>query len=504
MSGPLVSVIIPVYNGRDLVGEAIRSVLDQTYRDFELLVVDDGSPEGCRDIVDGFADRRIRFIRHSQNNGAQAARRTGVEASSGEVVFFLDQDDCYHPLKLERHVAFMQAHPDVGLSYNPHFTVLHPMGWIVGIWRPPTRMTLADLVLGFPIAPSVWVMRRSWAFRDELYDESARLRGAEAVICGRLLVAGCRFGIVEQALNYRRTHVGRRFSDPVSKCREERRCQDRMIDDPRSPDGTAALRGRAHVGNYLVWANVAFAQGDGETGRDLLKAALEIDPGIAKGAPSPLADFVLSHALTDAVDPEAQLRAVFDQIAQQLPPFALERDWAVRAVHLLRAGQHLIWGRPAAAVPHVDRVRSLGWQADAYCDGRLSYDLLCLELEYGRRAAREALRALVAGLSGLDGWTGRPLEMSYPLARAFHAYENGPHTEVPRHVLRAFLDRPSCARNRGAWSILLRSILRRPAGRESASGQLGAPTAGVRPGEGWRPRVGDLRGAERPDGGFRS
>jgi len=302
-------------------------------------------------------------------------------------------------------------------------------------------------------------MRRGWAARGELYDESAVLRGAEAVICGRLLVAGCRFGMVDQALNYRRTHVGRRFTDPVSKCREERLSQDRMLGDSRVPHDTAGLRARAYLGNYLVWANVAFSQGDTASGRVLLDAALQIDPGIVCGTPSPLADFVLSHALTDAREPEAQLSEVFDQIADRLPTFLAERDWAVGQLHLLRAGQHLVWARPGEAAGHLDRVRSLGWRADAYSYDRLSYELLCVELEYGRPAGRQAMRTLLAALTRLTWFDRRKLTASYLLARAFFAYANELHAEVPQHVLRAFFESPSCARNRGAWSILAKSVL---------------------------------------------
>ena len=484
MPSPLVSVIIPTYNGRDVIGEAVGSVLAQTRGDFELLVVDDCSPVGCGDIVESFRDHRVRYLRHSLNKGAQAARRTGLDASRGEIVFFLDQDDLFHPRKLERHVAHMEAHPEVGLTYNPHFTVLHPMGWVVGVWRPPTHLTLGDLVLGFPIPPSVWVMRRRWALRDEIWDESAMLRGAEAVICGRLLVAGCRFAMVDETLNYRRQHVGRRFAEPAAKCREERRCQDIMIDDPRSPCGTATLREAAHAGNYLVWANAALAQGETGEGLALLEEALRVDAGIAAGSPSPLAHFVLSHALVEAVDPEAQLRTVIGQIGARLSAVGAELDWAVATAHVLRAAQHLVWGRPAEAEPHLHRAGALSWRTDEYCLGKLSYELLCYELEFGRRAARDALHAVVSALDRLDGRVGRHLEASYPLARAFHAHENGARAEVPRHVLQAFAECPRTAGNRGAWSILLRSIVARRRGARIPSGVHRSPVEAV----GSRPR----------------
>ena len=459
---PLVSVIIPAYDARDLIGEAVDSVLRQTHGHLELIVVDDCSPVTCRAIVEATGDPRVRFIRHDTNQGAQAARKTGVQASRGEIVFFLDQDDLLHPQKLERHVEFLEAHPEIGFTYNPHFTVLHPRGWTVGIWRPPADVTLQDLVEGFPIPPSVWVMRREWALREELYDESARLRGAETVICGRLLLAGCRFGMVDRALNYRHTHLGRRFANPVAKCREERLCQERLLADPRCPPGVDECRARAAAGNYLVWANVAFAQHEPDTGHALLDEALQLNPALAEGEPSALADFVVFHALLDATDPEAQVETLFSEIGRRLPGLGDERPWALGTLHFLRAAQHLVWERSPEAMPHVLRLRELGWRPGHQAFERISYELLCYELEFGWRAADAALQRLDAGLAGVEDWSRQPLESSYPLARAFDAHARGLRDQVPGHVLRAFARYPRSAANRGAWSILLGSLRHAP------------------------------------------
>ena len=88
-----VSVIIPTYNRAHLVGRAIRSVLNQTYQDFEIIVVDDCSTDNTEEIVKGFNDHRIRYMRHDRNRGGSAARNTGIKASQGKYIAFLDSDD---------------------------------------------------------------------------------------------------------------------------------------------------------------------------------------------------------------------------------------------------------------------------------------------------------------------------------------------------------------------------------------------------------------------------
>ena len=102
---PAVSVIMPAYNRAHVIGRAIRSVLAQTFEDFELIVVDDGSTDNAQDVVKSFTDTRLIFLRHEQNRGATAARNTGISASRASYVTFLDSDDEFAPTKLEEQVS---------------------------------------------------------------------------------------------------------------------------------------------------------------------------------------------------------------------------------------------------------------------------------------------------------------------------------------------------------------------------------------------------------------
>ncbi len=116
---PTVSVIIPTYNRAHMVGRAIQSVLDQTYQDFELIVVDDASTDNTEEVVKSFNDERLRYIRHNENSGSSVApRNTGIEIARGEYIAFLDSDDEWLPQKLEKQIdKFNSVSPDVGLVY---------------------------------------------------------------------------------------------------------------------------------------------------------------------------------------------------------------------------------------------------------------------------------------------------------------------------------------------------------------------------------------------------
>jgi glycosyltransferase involved in cell wall biosynthesis len=117
-----VSVIIPTHNRAKYLIEAIKSVLDQTFKDFELILVDDGSTDNTRDIIENFRDNRIRYI-YQDNGGVSSARNTGIKAADGEYIAFLDSDDTWLPENLELKVKLLDSRPDLGLVCSDAYVV---------------------------------------------------------------------------------------------------------------------------------------------------------------------------------------------------------------------------------------------------------------------------------------------------------------------------------------------------------------------------------------------
>jgi glycosyltransferase involved in cell wall biosynthesis len=115
---PTISVIIPCYNRAHLLQRAINSVLEQTYQDFQLIIVDDCSKDNTESVVTTFNDPRIRYFRHEHNKGAPATRNTGLSQSSGDYIAFLDSDDAWLPTKLEEQMAaFENEAKECGLVF---------------------------------------------------------------------------------------------------------------------------------------------------------------------------------------------------------------------------------------------------------------------------------------------------------------------------------------------------------------------------------------------------
>ncbi len=113
---PLVSVVMPVFNTKaEYLREAVSSVLGQTLKKFELLVVDDCSEAYVGEIIRGYADERIRYFRLEENSGAAIARNYAIDRARGGMIAFLDSDDISLPERLEKQLSFLQQHPEIGL-----------------------------------------------------------------------------------------------------------------------------------------------------------------------------------------------------------------------------------------------------------------------------------------------------------------------------------------------------------------------------------------------------
>lgn len=110
---PKISLIMKVYNGERYLREAIDSILAQTFRDFELLIIDDGSTDGSADIVRGYSDARIRFLQNERNMGLCATQNRALEEARGAYIAVMDSDDISYPTRFERQVEFLETHEDV-------------------------------------------------------------------------------------------------------------------------------------------------------------------------------------------------------------------------------------------------------------------------------------------------------------------------------------------------------------------------------------------------------
>jgi len=135
---PRVTVVMAVYNAAQFVREAVASVLAQTFRDFELIIVDDSSFDDSLSIVESFDDTRIRIIRHQSNVGAASSRNDALAAARGDLVAIMDADEVCAPTRLERQVVFLDANPQVGLVGCAVYDNIDASGAVLGTSFLPT------------------------------------------------------------------------------------------------------------------------------------------------------------------------------------------------------------------------------------------------------------------------------------------------------------------------------------------------------------------------------
>jgi glycosyltransferase involved in cell wall biosynthesis len=202
---PQVSVIIPTYNRPALLSEAIGSVLQQTYEDLELIIVDDGSGPETGEVISAVRDARVVAIRQS-NAGLAAARNAGIRAARGEFVAFLDDDDTFLPKKLELQVPVLRDNPATGLVAGRWIVSDEIDGTVQE--RPESTsigLGLRDWLLHCEFVPNVPLLRTQWAVAARGFNTSLWI-AEDWDFWIRLAGLGCKMEWLDAVVSVYRIH----------------------------------------------------------------------------------------------------------------------------------------------------------------------------------------------------------------------------------------------------------------------------------------------------------
>lgn len=170
---PKISVLIPLYNSQDFIADTVKSILNQTFQDFELILLNDKSTDNTAQVIAGIKNPRIRYYENEHNLGISASRNKLIELSCGEYLAILDHDDISLPQRLEKQAAFLDAHPDISAvgSATELFCGRCEKGWRAAlkrwfinlgwVWRQYPRPDIRAAVQGCPIMhPSSMIRRK--------------------------------------------------------------------------------------------------------------------------------------------------------------------------------------------------------------------------------------------------------------------------------------------------------------------------------------------------------
>jgi glycosyltransferase involved in cell wall biosynthesis len=281
MSGPRVSVVIPTYNRKRLLLEAIASVRAQGFRDLEILVCDDGSSDGSREAVQALAaaDARVQWLEGDHSGLPGTVRNRGIRAARGEWVAFLDSDDLWLPAKLEKQLALVNGEPRAAFAYS-YSTGLRPDGTRRRMtpFRVRRDGEMFDTLLLYSIVlTSTVLVRRDLLQRAGAFDESLQLTIGEDYELFLRLAALVPFHFIPEELVLYRTQPDSISADLLDGLDQVERVLRATIERQRVP---AALAARAiaklDVRRYKLHLLLGSAK---DLRSRYLRAAIDRQPG---------------------------------------------------------------------------------------------------------------------------------------------------------------------------------------------------------------------------------
>lgn len=343
----LVSVIVPAYNQGPYLAEAVQSALGQTYPELEVIVVDDGSTDDTPNVAHAFSDPRVRYLRQ-ENRGLSAARNTGIEASRGPYLTFLDSDDVFLPEKLTLLVGELTSHPRAGLAAGMALPI-NECGERIG--RPFDRGLPeegAHLLLGNPLHVGSILLRRSWQERVGVFDESLPSY-EDWDLWIRLARAGCPMRWIAAPVSLYRFHPAQMTRDGSQMTSANFAVLDKVFRDPGLPESWKEWRNEAYSNAELRASAHCYLVGDFLHAKAHLTRAVELNGRLLSDGGRALAGHFAAWAdLPKTNDPIGFLESIYRHLPDRLGFLSRRGDEIGRVALNLAFESHRAGNRRAA------------------------------------------------------------------------------------------------------------------------------------------------------------
>jgi hypothetical protein len=303
------------------------------------------------------------------------------------------------------------------------------------------------------------VVYREWVEKVGLFDESYMRNSEDLNFHIRLILEGCQFAGVSQALVYRQIHTGRQFGHLAEKVATYRRALDTAFEDPRCPADVLSLRDKAYAKHYIIWGYQAAVQSEKILAHYLLERAVRFDPGWMADNGRSLQRFLSHASIRDGGDPEEPLNQFFADLPPTLMFLAPYHETILSQAYLISGLNGIVWQRPDVAEDHITQAINRKARLDKFLWKTLNDQLFQYQIEMGDTAAEEAVSRLFPYLKRIS----RPAELRHFKAvlafnQAIEHYRSGQFVQVPGQIMQAILNDPRYLHNRGALSIMARSL----------------------------------------------
>lgn len=347
MNPPMVSIIIATFNRANFIGKAIESVLDQTYPNFELIIIDDGSTDGTANVVARYQDSRITY-RWIENGERSRARNLGIKLSRGKYIAFLDSDDWYLPNKLADQVAALEVDPDAGLVLG---------GWLIldesgrkiqevspWEWISP-QPTIEQWLFSTTATPITVLVKKEWIERVGGFDPELFI-AEDVELWIRLALAGCSVIWTRQSVAVVLIHGTNSLRNWLHVKNGLVDTLDKMFSYPNFRRKLKMSQEEVYSRFRLTLAWQAYESGLLEQGKQELVRAIELYPGPGEHNNDAILKSIIDHSQYFLVnDPIAFVKQVFQNLPtdlvhlEQYRRVALNKVWLSKAWRVYKDGE---------------------------------------------------------------------------------------------------------------------------------------------------------------------
>lgn len=460
---PYISVVIPSYNRSALAAQAIESVLAQSYGDFEIVFVDDGSNDDTRQVVGAYNDSRIQYI-FQENAGLGAARNTGIARAQGQVVAFLDSDDLFLPRCLESQVRTFERETNAGFAAGG-YVFIDEKGQPLAArrpWQHRPHVNLMDALQALPIVPSGVVVRKAWLEKVGGFSDMRRSEDYDLWI--RLIHGGCSMAWTPHLVCGYRIHSSQMVTDGRSQKESGLTVLDAFFSRPQLPSSIQQEQERVYATIYLSGAFREYAAGQVEDARASLARAIELNPALMAGPVPQVANALVGWAIDpitgNPVDYVQRILAHLPSAAAGLKEMEMRLIFAA----IIRCGVDAIEvENTSLACNYLEQLGTAryipGNNPDLFIDLVAEAVRNC-EIGQQKAILERFFACLPSDAYPAATWRHKALGRVY-MAHSFICLGRGARREARRWAWRGVRQDPAWLRNRGVLSFLARPWIMR-------------------------------------------